>query len=91
MNFDGSFPSQAILKQIFPDIYDKIIQETQARNVPITVVVSYVVAKWIEIHHPQKQYALIAKKAMSYAKKSIELDKVQFLDEILRWRDLSES
>jgi hypothetical protein len=84
MNVDGSFPSQGILQSLFPNIYDKIIQESQARNVPITVSVSYLVAKWIEIYHPQKQYVLIAKKAMGFVKKSIELDKVQFLDEIIR-------
>jgi hypothetical protein len=69
MNVDGSFPSQDIIKSLFPDIYDRIIEESLARNIPITVVVSYLVAKWIEIYHPQKQYVLIAKKAMSFVKK----------------------
>jgi hypothetical protein len=33
------------------------------------VVITYLVARWIEKHHPQKQYNLIVKKGLNYVTK----------------------
>jgi hypothetical protein len=35
----------------------------------MVAVLTYLIAKWIEKHYPQKQYSLIVKKAFSYTKK----------------------
>ena len=32
-------------------------------------VVTYLIAKWIEIYYPDKQYSLVSKKAMNFVKK----------------------
>jgi hypothetical protein len=37
----------------------------------VTAVLTYLVAKWIEKNHPQKQYSLLVKKALNFVKKEI--------------------
>lgn len=38
----------------------------------VTVIITYLIAKWIEKHHPEKQYSLVAKKGLNFAKKNTD-------------------
>jgi hypothetical protein len=33
-------------------------------------VITYLIAKWIEKHHPEKQYSLVVKKGLNFARKN---------------------
>jgi hypothetical protein len=60
-----------------------ILSEGEAHKIATAIIISYAVAKWIEKHHPEKQYALIVKKSFSFIKKSLKLEELQFLDVLL--------
>ena len=62
-----------------------ILSEGEGKKISAALIISYVVAKWIEKHNPEKQYALIIKKAYSFIKKSLKMEELQFLDILLNW------
>ena len=72
-NVDGSFVSEDLLKQLFPEDFMSILAEGESKKISTAAIISYAVAKWIEKHHPEKQYALIIKKAFSFIKKTHKL------------------
>jgi len=37
----------------------------------VAAVITFLIVKWIEKHHPQKEYALIVKKANNWLKKQV--------------------
>lgn len=45
------------------------VQKEQGKM--LVLVITYLVAKWIEKHHPSKQYSLLVKKAFNYIKKQV--------------------
>lgn len=49
----------------------------------MVIAITYLVAKWIEKNHPEKQYALIVKKALSFIKKVKKLEELAFFDKFL--------
>lgn len=72
-NVDGSFVLENLLKQLFPEDFITILAEGENKKISAAVIISYAVAKWIEKYHPEKQYALIIKKAYSFIKKTHKL------------------
>jgi hypothetical protein len=48
-----------------------------------SVCCTYLIAKWIETTHPEKQYALLVKKAFSWIKKIAKLEELSHLDKYL--------
>ena len=38
----------------------------------VVIVVTFLVSKWIEKNHPQKQYSLVVKKGLNYVTKNAE-------------------
>jgi hypothetical protein len=45
-----------------------------------SICCTYLIAKWIEKNHPEKQYTLLVKKAFSWIKKTAKLEKISHLD-----------
>lgn len=35
-------------------------------------LVTYLVAKWIEKHHPEKQYSLVIKKGLNFVRQHVD-------------------
>jgi hypothetical protein len=52
-------------------LYGKDLQEQVAKENHLILVITFLVAKWIEKHHPQKQYSLLVKKAFNYVRKHV--------------------
>jgi hypothetical protein len=50
-------------------LYGKTIQERVSQAAEKVAVITYLVAKWIELNYPQKQYSLVVKKGLKYAAK----------------------
>jgi hypothetical protein len=86
-NVEGSFVSKELLKQLYHKDFKMILAEGEAKNIMVAVIISYVVAKWIETHHPEKRYCLIIKKAYSFIKKTHKLSELQFLDVLLHKKE----
>jgi hypothetical protein len=64
---EGSWKDLALLGILF----GKELQERVAKTVNAIAVITYLVAKWIEKHHPQKQYSLVVKKGLKFASKNV--------------------
>ena len=47
-------------------MWDSKIEAAIAKDDNLIAVVTFLVARWIEVFHPQKQYALLLKKAMKF-------------------------
>jgi hypothetical protein len=56
---------------------------TEIKNMDESVCCTYLIAKWIETTHPEKQYALLVKKAFSWIKKIAKLEELSHLDKYL--------
>ena len=52
------------------------VQKAIASEGELIVVITYLIAKWIEKNHPEKQYSLVVKKGLNFAKKCGNLDKL---------------
>jgi len=50
-------------------LYSQSILKAISKDLKVIAVITYLVAKWIEKYYPQKQYALVLKKAFNYVKK----------------------
>jgi hypothetical protein len=53
-------------------LFGKDAKEEVAKASDVTVVITYLISKWIEKHHPGAQYSLVVKKGLNYAKKNSE-------------------
>jgi hypothetical protein len=61
----GYWKDLQILSQLFSLAIEK---EVKQQTNPLAAA-AYLIGKWIEKNHPQKQYSLIVKKALGYARK----------------------
>lgn len=65
---DGCWKNLSLIDELFGSEAREIVSQQQN---PFAAV-AYLLAKWIEKHHPQKQYSLIIKKAISFASKDAD-------------------
>ena len=52
-------------------LFNKDLQEKVSELKDMTIVVTYLVSKWIEKMHPEAQYKLVIKKGLNYVKKCV--------------------
>ncbi len=64
---DGSWNDFSLLVSL----YSGEVKERVGSGEHAVAVLTYLVAKWIEKNHPQKQYSLLIKKALNFVKKEI--------------------
>ena len=53
-------------------MWDNKIEAAIAKDDNLIAVVTFLVMRWIEVFHPQKQYALLLKKAMKYIGREVK-------------------
>jgi hypothetical protein len=71
---EGSWKDFSLLASL----YSAEVKERVSSGEHAIAVLTYLVAKWIEKNHPQKQYSLLIKKALNFVKKEIP-DHEEFL------------
>ena len=65
---EGSWKDLSLVgKLVSQELQNKISSEAN-----LVVLITYIIAKWIEIHHPEKQYSLVVKKGFNFVKKNTE-------------------
>ena len=64
---EGSWKDLSLLTSL----YSPEVKERVASGEHMVAVLTYLVVKWIEKNHPQKQYHLLIKKTLSFVKKEI--------------------
>jgi len=64
---EGSWKDLSLLSSL----YSAEVEEKVKNGEYVIAVLTYLVAKWIEKNHPQKQFSLLIKKALNYVKKEI--------------------
>lgn len=74
------------MNKMFPILDETIEQLIKQFSKPI--VMTYLIATWIQLNHPDKQYALLVKKAFSWCKKAseekgIDSEKLKVLDKVV--------
>ncbi len=62
---DGSWKDISLFQKIF----GSDITQTIANEKNKIAVITYLIAKWIEKNYPEKEYSLVAKKGLNFAKK----------------------
>lgn len=65
---DGCWKNLSLIEELFGSAVREIVSQQQN---PFAAA-AYLLAKWIEKNHPQKQYSLIVKKAISFASKGTD-------------------
>ena len=53
-------------------LWDNKIEAAIAKDDNLIAVVTFLVMRWIEVFHPQKQYALLLKKAMKFIGREVK-------------------
>jgi len=54
---------------LFERLYNQEIAKTISTEKYFIAIMTYLIAKWIEKNYPQKQYMLVIKKGINFAKK----------------------
>ena len=62
---DGSWKDLKLMKLLF----SKEVEELVKKESDQVVIITYLVAKWIEKYYPESQYSLLVKKGFSFIKK----------------------
>ena len=47
----------------------KDVEKAVSKEPHLIVVVTYLISKWVEKHHPETQYSLVSKKGLNFVKK----------------------
>jgi hypothetical protein len=50
-------------------VLGKAVKDKIAKDSNLTVVITYLICKWIEKHYPGSEYSLVVKKGLNYVKK----------------------
>lgn len=57
--------------KLIGSLFDKEVEAKIAGENDLTAVITYLIAKWIEKNHPEKQFSLVVKKGFNYVKKVV--------------------
>ena len=67
---------------------DASVVKMLLNEIKYEIVITYMIAKWLETNHPDKEYILLIKKAMNWVKKQcvnndVDLQKLKQIDTTL--------
>ena len=65
---DGSWSDLSLIGQLY--LHSLEMKVAKAKH--MLVIITYLVAKWIEKKYPQKQYGLVVKKGLKFVEKNAE-------------------
>ena len=68
-NVDGSWTEKGLIKEV---CLDTTKAEALMKQVRVEIVITYLMMSWMKKYHPEKQYALLVKKAQSWLKKALQ-------------------
>ena len=68
-NTNGSWGEKSLIQEV-----SKSPEKALAlmKDIKAEIIITFLVSEWIQKYHPEKQYALLVKKAKSWLKKALE-------------------
>lgn len=66
-NIDGSWSDFSLISTL---LKDDSLRDLIQKDKESLAILTFLVAKWIEKHHPEIEYSLLVKKALNWSKKN---------------------